>query len=207
MRPAARRGWRSAAPPALRRAHQQHAFEAQGHHRLLVEAGQAALERLGQPALLVRHHDRQRLDAAAPQPGRKRRQLRRLGGPERAFTVVEEPWRFEQHHGRAGGHGRPLCNRRNRRGRNLHRLDARQSIADRLAREHVGVVEAMPPREAPDQLVAQRPGGAGDQQRAPRRPAIEGPPVRGLQGLERVWRHPSMLPSATSNRDREAWIC
>ena len=186
----------------LRRAHEQHALEAERHHGLLVEAGQAALQRLRQPALRMRLHDGQRLHAARAQPGGERRQLRRLAastararGRSRAAAARTAPARC-----------RPstAAIARSAVRRHQHGLDARQPVADRLARQHAAVwsKRCRPARRRTSSwpsapvapAISSVPG-------SPAHGAAAGRAVRGLQGLKRVDRHPSMLPSPTSQHE------
>ena len=132
----------------------------------------------------------------ATQPARQRGQLAGL----RASTA-----RARGRGTAAAGRSTPAPRRPRTRGhcaigsvRHLHRLDAAQPVGDRLARQHARVGVAVRAGEAAQQLVAQRAGGAGDQQRAggrPRRraaPAIARPAGPGKD--RSPWR--SMLPSA-----------
>jgi hypothetical protein len=63
-----------------RRAHQQQALKTHRGNGVLIEVGQAALERIGQAGpLRVRHHHDQGLHTAALEPAGQRGQLRRAG--------------------------------------------------------------------------------------------------------------------------------
>ena len=183
----------------LRRAHQDHALEAQRRHGLLVQAGEAALERLGQAALRVRLHDGQRAHAAGAQPARERRQLLGRGRPQRALAVVVEPRRIEQDQRRRRPRRSGHC-AIGRAGTSTVSTPRRPSRIGSRASTRVWAI-AMRAGQAPHQLVAQRAGGAGDQQRA-RRAGARARGARGSRpaGLEEGRRAiASMLPSRTSH--------
>jgi LemA protein len=142
-----------------RRAHDQDTLEAQCRDTVLIQVGQSMLESFRQPSLVVRQDDGQGARAAAAQPRGDIRQLLGRGHPQCPFALVEKARRLEQHDSQVGGGGRPLpraIRRDDRRGRPA------QAIGERLARQHLRVLEAHLAHQPPHDFVAEHPGRAHD---------------------------------------------
>ena len=125
---------RSARAPAFAPSGRSAALEAQRRHGLLVQAGQAALERLGQPALRVRQHDGQRAGrrcgaSTAPAPAAARARAstapargRRTGAADRTGSTPM-----------SAGHGRPLRRSSRSAPRSSSRRAGRRVIGSRAS--------------------------------------------------------------------------